>query len=85
MTLAAKRLLDPPLALDVRMPPLHPKRSANIQALAAGHGSLFAGEGSTTDGRAAKGRRQSCRTPVPALHTSAQFSCALEARACRMC
>ena len=44
VALAAKRLLEPPLALDVRMPPLHPKRSANIQALAAGHGSLFAGE-----------------------------------------
>jgi hypothetical protein len=41
--LGEKRLVDPPLALDVRMPPLHPKRSARLQTLAAGHGSLFAG------------------------------------------
>ena len=44
VALAARHLLDPPLALDVRMPPLHPKRSANLQALAAMHGSLFAGQ-----------------------------------------
>ena len=44
LALVDRRLPDPPLALDVRMPPLHPKRSANLQALAAGHGSLFAGK-----------------------------------------
>lgn len=37
-------LLDPaPLAVDVRQPPLHPKRSAMLRLLAAANGSLFAG------------------------------------------
>ncbi|BDA49078.1 probable type I inositol polyphosphate 5-phosphatase 12 [Coccomyxa sp. Obi] len=33
----------PPLALDVRLPPLHPKQAAQLCLLAVGHGSLFAG------------------------------------------
>ena len=32
-----------PLSIDVRPPPLHPKRSAVLHMLAAGNGSLFAG------------------------------------------
>ena len=36
-------LEPPPLAIDVRQPPLHPKRSAALRLLAAGNGSLFAG------------------------------------------
>ncbi len=33
-----------PRALELRLPPLHPKRSARLALLAAGGGSLFAGE-----------------------------------------
>ena len=33
----------PPLAFDVRLPPLHPKLASQLYLLAAGHGSLFAG------------------------------------------
>jgi hypothetical protein len=33
----------PPLALDIRLPPLHPKQAAQLCLLAVGHGSLFAG------------------------------------------
>ena len=33
----------PPLAYDIRLPPLHPKQAAQLYMLAAGHGSLFAG------------------------------------------
>ncbi len=33
----------PPLAFDVRLPPMHPKAAAQLYLLAAGHGSLFAG------------------------------------------
>ena len=34
----------PPVALDVRLPPLHPKVAAQLQFMAAGHSSLFAGK-----------------------------------------
>ena len=34
----------PPLALDVRLPPLHPKQASQLYLLAIGHGSLFAGK-----------------------------------------
>ena len=37
---------DAPLAFDARLPPLHPKLSAQLTLLAAGHGSLFAGPSS---------------------------------------
>jgi hypothetical protein len=33
----------PPVALDVRLPPLHTKQAAQLYLLAIGHGSLFAG------------------------------------------
>ena len=33
----------PPVALDVRLPPLHPKLAAQLQFMTVGHGSLFAG------------------------------------------
>ena len=33
----------PPVALDVRLAPLHPKQAAQLYMLAVGHGSLFAG------------------------------------------
>ena len=33
----------PPLAYDVRLPPLHPKLASQLHLLAAGHGSAFAG------------------------------------------
>ena len=33
----------PPVALDVRLPPLHPKVAAQLQFMTVGHGSLFAG------------------------------------------
>ena len=38
---------DAPLAFDARLPPLHPKLSAQLTLLAAGHGSIFAGPSST--------------------------------------
>lgn len=38
---------DAPLALDARLPPLHPKLSAQLTLLAAGHGSVFAGPSSS--------------------------------------
>lgn len=31
------------MALDVRLPPLHPKAAAQLQFMTVGHGSLFAG------------------------------------------
>ncbi|CAL5226967.1 g9852 [Coccomyxa viridis] len=33
----------PPVVLDVRLPPLHPKVAAQLQFMTVGHGSLFAG------------------------------------------
>ena len=37
-----------PVALELRLPPLHPKLSARLALLAAGGGSLFAGEPGTS-------------------------------------
>lgn len=34
----------PPVTLDVRLPPLHPKLAAQLQFMTTGHGSLFAGK-----------------------------------------
>lgn len=36
-------LAEPPLAVEARLPPLHPKRSSHLTMLATGHGCLFAG------------------------------------------
>ena len=40
---AGAALLEPPLAVEARLPPLHPKRSSHLTMLATGHGCLFAG------------------------------------------
>ena len=37
-------LEPPPVCFEARLPPLNPKLSAQLTLLAAGHGSLFAGE-----------------------------------------
>ena len=44
-SLDLSRVSGAPLAVDVRLSPLHPKLSARLSALAAGAGSLFAGMG----------------------------------------
>jgi len=57
-----------PRALELRLPPLHPKRSARLALLAAGGGSLFAGEppgGMSWRLSAAHARRLCSAHPAP--------------------
>jgi hypothetical protein len=63
-----------PLAFEARLPPLHPKRAAQLLMLAASGGSLFAGEERPVVVPWGWGRGALARAPL------SRDSCAVEPR-----
>ena len=52
------------MALDVRLPPLHPKAAAQLQFMTVGHSSLFAGKLRSLPSHLIHSLRLQCHAPM---------------------